>query len=374
MTPTATRPAHGIGSVKPVGWAYNAAPMIVYWELTNACGLACRHCRATAMPDPAPGELSTEQAIMLLDDIAGFAGPGEPLPHIVMTGGDPLRRPDLARLVAEATSRGIGVSLAPAVTGLLTRERMEWMKSAGIQAISLSLDGSTAELHDGVRMVPGTFDATLEALDLAAEIGLPVQVNTLVTETTASDLAAVYELLRGHALMQWSLFFLISIGRGSELKELSPGEAEKVLLWAQRVGRDAPFRVKTTEAMHYRRLGAAALLRAGKTREEVEAHPMSRAFGIRDGNGIVFVSNTGDVTPSGFLPLSVGNVKESSIVSLYRDDPLMRSLRDPDTFLGRCGRCEYHDWCGGSRARAYAWTGNALESDPLCPYQPKVGA
>ncbi|HET7724426.1 MAG TPA: TIGR04053 family radical SAM/SPASM domain-containing protein [Propionibacteriaceae bacterium] len=374
MTHTATRPAHGIGSVKPVNWAYDAAPMIVYWELTTACGLACRHCRATAMPDPAPGELTTAQAIALLDDITGFAGPGEPLPHIVMTGGDPLRRPDLAELVEAATARGIGVSLAPAVTPLLTRERMEWMKAAGIQAISLSLDGSTAELHDGVRMVPGTFDATLAALDLAAEVGLPVQVNTLVTETTAADLAATYELLRGHTLMQWSLFFLISIGRGSELTELSPGEAEKVLLWAQRVGRDAPFRVKTTEAMHYRRLGASALLRAGKTREEVEAHPMSRAFGIRDGNGIVFVSNMGDVTPSGFLPLSVGNVKESSLVSLYRDDPLMRSLRDPDTFLGRCGRCEYHDWCGGSRARAYAWTGNALESDPLCPYVPKAGA
>jgi AdoMet-dependent heme synthase len=371
MSPTATRPSHGIGSVRPVGWAYDAAPMIVYWELTTACGLACRHCRATAMPDPAPGELTTEQAIALLDDVTGFAGPGEPLPHIVMTGGDPLRRPDLAQLVEAATARGIGVSLAPAVTPLLTRERMEWMSSAGIQAISLSLDGSTAELHDGVRMVPGTFEATLGALDVAAEVGLSVQVNTLVTESTASDLPAVYELLRGHRLMQWSLFFLISIGRGAELKELSPSEAEKVLLWAQRVGRDAPFRVKTTEAMHYRRLGAAALLRAGRTREEVEAHPMARAFGIRDGNGIVFVSNTGDVTPSGFLPTAVGNVKESSLVTLYRDDDLMRSLRDPDTFLGRCGRCEYHDWCGGSRARAYAWTGNALESDPLCPYQPR---
>ncbi|MBI4899330.1 MAG: TIGR04053 family radical SAM/SPASM domain-containing protein [Actinobacteria bacterium] len=371
MSSTATRAPHGIGSVRPVGWAYDAAPMIVYWELTNACGLACRHCRATAMPDPAPGELTTEQAIALLDDITGFAGPGEPLPHVVMTGGDPLRRPDLVQLVEAATARGIGVSLAPAVTPLLTRERMEWMSSAGIQAISLSLDGSTAELHDGVRMVPGTFEATLAALDVAAEVGLSVQVNTLVTESTASDLPAVYELLRRHQLMQWSLFFLISIGRGAELKELSPGEAEKVLLWAQHVGRDAPFRVKTTEAMHYRRLGAAALLRSGKSREEVEAHPMARAFGIRDGNGIVFVSNTGEVTPSGFLPTVVGNVKESSLVTLYRDDDLMRSLRDPDTFLGRCGRCEYHDWCGGSRARAYAWTGNPLESDPLCPYQPR---
>lgn len=370
--PTVARHPHGIGSVRPDGWAYNRAPMIVYWELTNACGLACRHCRATAIPDAPPGELTTAQAIALLDDILGFAGPGEALPHVVMTGGDPLRRPDLEVLVGEATARGIGVSLAPAVTGLLTRERIFWMKQVGIQAISLSLDGSTAAYHDGVRMVPGTFEATLTALDTAAEAGLPVQVNTLVTASTAADLPAIFELLSQHTLQQWSLFFLISIGRGTELTELSPGEAERTLAWAQRVGRDAGFRVKTTEAMQYRRLGAAALLRAGKTKEEVEAHPMARAFGIRDGNGIVFVSNLGDVTPSGFLPLAVGNVKQRSLVDLYRNDPTMRALRDPDQFKGRCGQCEYRQWCGGSRARAFAWTGDPLESDPLCPYQPRA--
>ena len=361
----------GIGSVKPEGWAYNRAPMIIYWELTNACGLACRHCRATAMPLPAPGELTTEQAIAVLDDILGFSKPGEPLPHLVMTGGDPLKRADLPELVAAATARGLGVSLAPAVTPLLTRQSIGWMKEIGIQAISLSLDGSTAEYHDGVRMVPGTFDATLEALDIAAEFALPVQVNTRVTATTAADLPAVFDLLSRHTLMQWSLFFLISIGRGTELIELTPGDAEKVLIWAQQVGRDAPFRVKTTEAMHYRRLGASALLRAGKSKEEVEAHPMSRAFGIRDGNGIVFISHQGDVCPSGFLPTVVGNVTQTSLVSLYRDQPLMRSLRDPDQFKGRCGVCEYRTWCGGSRARAYAWTGDPLEADPLCPYVPK---
>jgi len=363
----------GIGSVRPnADWAYERAPMIVYWELTNACGLACRHCRATAMPEPAPGELTTAEAIAVLDDMLGFAAEGEALPHVVMTGGDPLRRPDLAELVAAATERGLGVSLAPAVTPLLDRDRIFWMKRIGVQAISLSLDGSTAAYHDGVRMVPGTFDATIEALDIAAEAGLSVQVNTLVTDTTAADLPAVYELLSRHTLMQWSLFFLISIGRGSELAELSPGDAERWLLWAQRTGREAPFRVKTTEAMHYRRLTASALLRAGKTWSEIEAHPMARAFGIRDGNGIVFISNLGEVTPSGFLPISVGNVKDVSLVELYRNTELMRSLRDPDQFRGRCGVCEYRKWCGGSRARAYAWTGDPLEADPLCPYQPRT--
>lgn len=362
----------GIGSVRPnADWAYERAPMIIYWELTNACGLACRHCRATAQPEPAPGELTTAEAIRVLDDMLGFAGEGEALPHVVMTGGDPLKRPDLAELVAAATARGLGVSLAPAVTPLLTREKLFWMKEIGVQAISLSLDGSTAAYHDGVRMVPGTFDATLEALDIAAEAGLSVQVNTLVTDTTAADLPAVYELLSRHTLMQWSLFFLISIGRGTELTELSPGEAERWLLWAQRTGREARFRIKTTEAMHYRRLLGSALLRAGKSWAEVEQHPMSRAFGIRDGNGIVFISCLGDVSPSGFLPVTVGNVKDTSLVELYRNSGLMRSLRDPDQFKGRCGVCEYRTWCGGSRARAYAWTGDPLEADPLCPYVPK---
>ena len=364
--------AHGhptsIGSVKPVNWAYQRAPMIVYWELTNACGLACRHCRATAMPDPAPGELSTAESIALLDDITGF---GDPLPHVVMTGGDPLMRPDLRELIAAARQRGIGVSLAPAVTPLLTAERMREFAANGVQAISLSLDGSCAALHDGLRGVEGTFDATIEALDQAADAGLSVQVNTLVTATTADDLPAIYDLLESHTLMQWSLFFLISIGRGAELTELTPGAAEQVLLWAQRTARTAPWRIKTTEAMHYRRLGANALTRAGLDRAQIEQHPIARSFGIRDGNGIVFVSHQGDVTPSGFLPLTVGNVKHTSLVELYRSDPTMLALRDPEQFKGRCGACEFNRWCGGSRARAFAWTGDPLESDPLCPYQPR---
>ncbi len=360
-----------IGSVRPLNWAYDRAPMIVYWELTNACGLACKHCRATAMPDPAPGELSTERALAVLDDIAGF---GDPLPHIVMTGGDPLRRGDLRTLVRAAQERGIGVSLAPAVTPLLTRAKVAELAADGIQAISLSLDGSTAAYHDGVRQVPGTFDHTLDALDWAAEFGLPVQVNTLVSSATAADLPAVFELLRGRTLLRWSLFFLISIGRGTELTELPPGEAEQLMRWLGRVGRDAPFQVRTTEAMQYRRIAAQALERAGRTRAEIEELPMARGFGIRDGNGIVFISHTGDITPSGFLPAVLGNVARDSLVSVYRDHELFRALRVPEGFKGRCGVCEYNRWCGGSRARAYAWTGDPLESDPLCPYVPARAA
>ncbi|MFT3861205.1 TIGR04053 family radical SAM/SPASM domain-containing protein [Micropruina sp.] len=353
--------------MRPVDFAYDRAPMIVYWELTNACGLACRHCRATAMPLPAPGELSTDQALSLMDDLARF---GDPLPHVVFTGGDPLRRHDLDLLLSEAGRRGIGVSLAPAVTPLLTAERLAQVQQAGVQAISLSLDGSSAVLHDGVRGVEGTFEATLQALDWAAELGLPVQVNTLVTDTTAADLPAVYDLLVTKKLLRWSLFFLISIGRGSELVELTSAEAEKLIVWLNGLARTAPFQVKTTEAMHYRRIAARAARRRGLSDAQIEALPMARGFGIRDGNGIVFVSHTGDVTPSGFLPLALGNVKQQSLVEVYRNHPTMRALRRPEEFKGRCGRCEFKRWCGGSRARAYAWTGDPLESDPLCAFVP----
>ena len=360
------RPA-GIGSVKPVDWAYDRAPMIIYWELTTACALACRHCRASAQLEPPPGELTHDEALRILDQVADF---GSPMPHVIMTGGDPMRRFDLDELIAEARDRGVGVSLSPAVTPLLTRERIADMAALGVQAMSLSLDGSTAAHHDGVRQVPGTFDATLRALAEANEVGMPMQINTLVTDTTVADLDDTYELLKGYELFQWSLFFLISVGRGAQLREMSPGDAERTLIKWNRRRPDAPFRIKTTEAMQYRRIAAQQMLRAGRTEQEILDSPASRGFGIRDGNGIMFISHLGEVMPSGFLPVSVGSVREHSIVELYRDTELMRALRRPDGFKGDCGLCEFNKWCGGSRSRAYAWTGDPLESDPLCPYKP----
>ncbi len=357
----------GIGSVTPVNWVYSRAPMIVYWELTTACGLACRHCRATAMPDAAPGQLSTAECVRVLDDIATF---GDPLPHLVLTGGDPLRRADLDLLIGEATDRGIGVSLAPAVTGDLTKERLAQLQAAGVQAISLSLDGSDPARHDGVRGVPGTFAQTMTALDWAAGLGLPVQVNTLVTDVTAADLPAMYEVLRGRTLMRWSLFFLISVGRGSTLTEMAPVDAERLMRWLFDIAGQAPFQVKTTEAMQYRRVAVRQMRHQGMTDAQIEASSVGRGFGIRDGNGIVFIAQDGTVNPSGFLPLPLGNVRESSIVELYRTHPDMLAMRDVTAFKGRCGRCSFAQWCGGSRARAYAWTGDPLESDPLCPYEP----
>lgn len=361
----------GVGAVRAEGYVYSRAPMLVYWETTLACGLACRHCRATAQAERNPLELTTEEGYALLDEITRF---GRPYPHVVFTGGDPLNRPDLHDLVRAATARGIGCSLAPAATPLLTQEVMESLREAGIQNISLSLDGSTAERHDGFRMVPGTFEKTLQAARWARAAGLPIQVNTLVTDETLADLPAVYELLLGMDIMRWSLFMLITTGRGSALREVTPGESEKLNAWLFARSLEAPFQVKTTEATHYRRLAVREMQARGMDQEAILRTSVGRGFGIRDGNGIVFINHDGTVNPSGFLPIPLGNVRQASIVDLYRDHPTMRALRDPEGFKGRCGRCEFSRVCGGSRARAYAWTGDPLEADPLCPYVPSGDA
>jgi radical SAM protein len=372
---TPVAPNHGhpgalpVGSVRAEGYVYDRAPMLVYWEMTLACGLACRHCRASAIAERSPLELSTDEGKRLLDDITGF---GRPYPHVVFTGGDPLRRPDLLELVGAATERGIGVSLAPAATGELTKEGLRALRAAGIQNISLSLDGSTPEIHDGFRGVSGTFETTLRSARWAREEGLPIQVNTLVTDETLPDLPAVYELMKTIDIMRWSLFFLISVGRGSALREVSPADSEKLNHWLYELSKVAPFQVKTTEATHYRRIAIKAMKAEGLSDDQIAKTSVGRGFGIRDGNGIVFVNHDGSVYPSGFLPIAVGNVRASNLVDLYRSAPLFTGLREPKEFKGRCGRCEYGRICGGSRARAFAWTGDPLESDPLCPYVPPV--
>ncbi|HEX9550997.1 MAG TPA: TIGR04053 family radical SAM/SPASM domain-containing protein [Candidatus Limnocylindrales bacterium] len=358
-----------VGSVRPEGYVYSRAPMLVYWETTTSCGLACRHCRAEAIPERAPDELTTEEGLRLLDAITGF---GQPYPHVVFTGGDPLRRDDLETLVEAATARGIGASLAPAATPDMTLERLHSLKAAGIQTMSLSLDGSNAERHDHFRGVPGTFDMTIRAAGWAHEAGLPLQVNTLITDETLADLPAIYDLMTRIGIIRWSLFFLISVGRGSALREISPVEAERLNHWLYGLSKDAPFAIKTTEATHYRRVAVKRMQAEGLDEAAIAATSVGRGFGVRDGNGIMFVANNGFVFPSGFLPLPVGNVRTDDIVALYREHPVFSGLREPANFKGRCGRCEFTAICGGSRARAFAWTGDAFESDPLCPFVPPV--
>jgi radical SAM protein with 4Fe4S-binding SPASM domain len=263
------------------------------------------------------------------------------------------------------------VSITPAATPVLTRDVLVRLREHQVEGLGLSLDGSTPERHDSIRGVPGTFERTLQAIRWGQELEFPLQVNTLVAEETASDVPAIYELLKPYAVSRWSLFFLISVGRGKVLQALSPKEGEKLMGWVFETSRTAPFIVATTEAPSFRRVALERMRAEGMSGEQIKRSGTYRSFGIRDGHGIVFVSNTGDICPAGFLPLVVGNVRKDRVADVYRNTPVFRSLHDPTQFEGRCGICEYNALCGGSRARAFGATGNPLASDPFCDYEPR---
>lgn len=344
------------------GPVFASAPQRVYWEITRACDLACRHCRAEAAPDPDRDELSTAEGLALIERLTRFGRPG---PHLVLTGGDALKRQDLFLLIERARALGLSVSVAPSATRLLTVEAIRRLRAAGVEAISLSLDGAAAASHDALRGVPGCFDRTLEAAGTALAEGLPFQVNTLVSKQTLANLPAIDEVVRGLGAQRWSLFFLISVGRGMVLEPISARECEDLFAsLAERPVGAGPI-VTTTEAPHFRRV----LL------QKRHGSPAGRhAAGIRDGNGIMFISHTGEINPSGFFPIPAGSVRRDDPVTVYRESPVFRALRRVDLFGGRCGRCEFRGICGGSRARAYAATGDPLAEDPLCAYEPGTGS
>jgi radical SAM protein with 4Fe4S-binding SPASM domain len=293
------------------------------------------------------------------------------VPHVVFTGGDPLKRPDLTLLVARATALGIPASVAPSATTGLTREVVASLSRAGTRAMSLSVDGPTAAHHDGVRGVLGCFGWTLAAARHIVGAGIPLQVNTLVTKTSADWLADIAPVVAGMGAQRWSLFFLVSVGRGRALVPLAAAEAERVLRWLASRAAAFPFAVSTTEAPHYRRIMLEHLRAEGLTPEQITAHPVHRSFGLRDGNGIMFIAANGDVQPSGFLAMAAGNVRCQDPLEIYRESSLFRALRQPARFQGRCGRCGYRALCGGSRARAWS-AGDAFGEDPLCSFAPPL--
>ena len=350
---------------------YSRNPMLVYWETTQSCALACRHCRAEAVCTAHPDELTRGESMGLLRQIASF---GSPMPHLILTGGDPMQRPDLYDLIDEARAIGLTVSVTPAATATLTRDVLQKLKDHGIDSLGLSLDGSNAARHESIRGVEGCFDWTINAARTAAELGFPIQINTLISEETVDDLPAIYDLLKDIKIMRWSLFFLIAVGRGKVLQPVSPAHGEELMNWIYDLSLTAPFAVKTTEAPSYRRVALNRMRADGLTAAEIERTSMYRGFGIRDGHGIMFISNTGDICPAGFLPLTVGNVRHDNLVDTYRDSDVFRALHQPHKFSGKCGICEYAALCGGSRARAFAYSGDPLGSDPFCDYEPKAAA
>ena len=350
------------------GFLYRHQPRNVYWETTISCDLACQHCRASAIPHRDPAELSTEQGKALMRSVQELGS------MLVLTGGDPLKRPDIEELVEYGRSLPIHVSITPSTTPLLTAPTVARFRQLGISAMGVSLDGPTAETHDAFRNVPGTFDYSMSALRWAREHRISVQVNTTVTAETLPHLPAMYELLRDTAappVRRWSLFLLVPVGRGSALQAPSAEDVEKLFEWVYEIAKEAPFRVGTTEAPHYRRYWIQRKLAEGVGIEEIQSRARAMSFGIRDGNGVIFVSHLGEVYPAGFLPSPLlGNVKEQALHEIYRGSDALRQLQDPRNYRGRCGRCEFKFACGGSRARAYSMNGDPLGDDPLCAYEP----
>jgi AdoMet-dependent heme synthase len=359
---------------------FSQRPMLVFWETTRACLLACRHCRASATTQAPPGELSTNEGRTLIDQVADF---GRPYPILVLTGGDCLLRLDLFHLIDYAVSLGVPVCLSPSVTPLLDAAMTGRIARSGARAVSVSLDGCRAQTHDGVRGFAGHFEKTVTAIERLADAGITVQVNTTVMVANVDDLPGIAALLAQAGARIWEVFFLVQTGRGTAAAPLAAAEHEDVchfLYDASAYG----FIVRTVEAPFFRRVvkarraGAAgpdsALYRRltnGLTEllGPATGRPSAHTAPTRDGKGIVFVAHDGQVYPAGFLPLGLGSIRSRPLYEIYRDDPLLRSIQAA-RFTGRCGECEYADLCGGSRARAYAATGDPLGEDPACPYRP----
>lgn len=334
---------------------FNERPFILFWEVTRACALACRHCRAIAQPRPHPSELSHEEAMALVDTIAGLAPP-----MLVLTGGDPMMRRDIFDIITRATERGLRVALSPAATPRLLHTDFAALRAAGVVSMSLSLDGATQETHDRFRGVPHTFERTLEAAQRAKEAGIQLQINTTLAHSTLPELEGFIGLMQRIRPDVWSVFVLVPTGRAS-LDDL-PTAQELEQVWQRLLGLRAtlPFAIKTTEGHHYRRV----LLQAAKA----GGAPVRQLIPTRDGKGVLFISHIGEVQPSGFLPLTAGNVRHDDLADLYRYHPLFVQLRNDDDLGGKCGQCEYRHVCGGSRARAYGSLGDMMAADPLCLY------
>lgn len=365
---------------------FDRAPLLVFWETTKACPLACRHCRAQAIATAMAGELTTDEGEDLISQIAGFATPS---PILVMTGGDVAMRPDALELIAFARAKKVRVALSPTVSDRLNDQLISELYGLGVRSVSISLDG-IGDRHDYIRGVVGHFEQSVDVIRRLVAAGFSVQVNTTVMSITVGDLAAVAELLISLGVRIWEVFFLIQVGRGKVLEELTPSENEDVarfLCLASTYG----LLVRTVEGPFFRRVLANIKNPSPSTRDTLppgdlynclESDLVSRLGGptslprspvtaTRDGAGIIFVAHDGNVFPSGFLEISLGNLRSTPLAEMYRDHPLMRAIRG-GSFTGRCGNCRYKDLCGGSRSRAFAHFGDPLAEDPGCSYHPPV--
>ncbi|UCH36258.1 MAG: radical SAM protein [Armatimonadota bacterium] len=342
-------------------------PRIVAWEITGRCDLACKHCRAAATAEADPQELTPDEALAVVEQLAEA---GTRL--LILTGGDPLLRPDWPDLAARATAAGIRVTMAP--NGLhVDAEVAARMRECGIERAAISLDFPTAELHDEFRGVPGAFDAAVRALRLLREAGVECQVNTTISALNVNHLDALIDLALELGAVAFHPFLLVETGRGEALAEqrLTPEQCEEMMLHVRRRAVELQDRlaIKPTDMPHYCRVAAQNPAERG-TASAPALDAMTR--GCLAGRAFCFISSRGDVCPCGYLPLPAGSVRVTPLARIWRDSAVLRALRDDDMIEGKCGRCEFKRICGGCRARAFAHTGDFMAEEPLCAYLPKA--
>ena len=370
---------------------FNQRPFTVVWETTRACDLACVHCRAEANLRRSPAELSFAEAQRLVQNVKAF---GAPYPLFILTGGDPAKRSDIFDIISYAREQGLRVAMTPSATPLITRDVVRRFADAGLVRLALSIDGKDAASHDGFRGVAGSFNRALEILDWCRDAGLESQVHTTVTRHVLDDLPAIAEMIAERGIKLWALFLLIAVGRAArpEIRRLNLNarQCEAFFHWLYDLSKSAPFDVTPREGYHYRRvllqrraaelnvtvekLFADASSRSWTPTDLASSAPAARIvrapLGVNDGKGVVFISHTGNVQPSGFLNLVGGNIRSQSLLEIYQKSPVFLRVRDYAQIRGKCGVCEFRSICGGSRARAFALTGDPMRSDPFCTYQP----
>lgn len=352
---------------------FNRAPFIVIWEATRACDLVCAHCRAEAQPLAHPKELSAEEVRSVMDEVRREFGPV----LFVITGGDPLKRAGLLDLIRYGDQIGLRMAITPSATPLLTEKAVADLQAAGIKRIAVSIDGATASGHDKFRGVTGTFERTLRALDVARKLGLSTQINSSIGKHNWHELDDLAALAKNYGVSLWSIFILVPTGRAGSDMLMSPADHEKVYLKLAKLALDpaTPFDIKTTAGQPYYRVRAQLAERRGLTPTTTVTTGrggMRAPGGVNDGNGFLFIDHIGNIQPSGFLPMTCGNVRDRSLAEMYRQHPTFVALRAADDFDGKCGVCEFNILCGGSRSRTYALTGDAFGSDPTCLFEPKA--
>lgn len=340
---------------------------LIAWEVTQACNLACRHCRAEAQISPAPDELSTEEAEALIDT---FPSVGDPI--VIFTGGEPLMRPDVLRLAAGVRKKGLRCVMSPNGT-LITPQLALRIREAGVSRCSISLDGPDAASHDAFRGVPGAFAASLRGIRFLKNVGLEFQINTTVTRSNLKDFKKIFRLCEELGAAAWHIFLLVPMGRAAELQGqvISAEEYEEVLHWLYDFRKTASMHLKATCAPHYYRI-----MRQKAKEEGIRVTPETFGMdaltrGCLGGIGFCFISHAGQVQPCGYLAENCGNVRETPFPEIWCNAPLFRQFRDRSCYKGKCGVCEYHSVCGGCRARAWSMHGDPLAEEPLCAYRPK---